>query len=255
MLDTGFCETLSPSDAALLPKIVERLRADLGDDLLGVIAGGSRLRGEGDVNSDIDVVAIIASPRRRRWNFVIDDVEIETFINPMFQMHRYFVNERKDGRGIMPHLVGTGRILFDPQGLLPEVQREALAVREMGPLPPSAFEVWQMRYFAADALHDIADVVEREPAAASLLIGELLPKLIANHYWLSGRWRVKGKRVLPDLATWDGEAVRLVAAAMDCGSAAAARLASLEALAVHVLRPVGGPIGLEWQLAWEALVP
>lgn len=64
-------------DGEILRNVVQRLQAELGDDLKGVLAGGSRLRGEADANSDIDVVVVIGEPKRRRQNLTIDGVEVE----------------------------------------------------------------------------------------------------------------------------------------------------------------------------------
>jgi len=92
------------NDEAIIEQAIERIRAEFGDDLLGLIVGGSRLRSEGDPQSDLDVVIVIARPQRKRWNFVIEDVEVETFINPPFQMRRYFEEERIDGRALAAHV-------------------------------------------------------------------------------------------------------------------------------------------------------
>jgi predicted nucleotidyltransferase len=64
-------------DLAIIELVVNRLRSEFGSDLLGVLAGGSRLRGEGDARSDLDTVVVIERPRRRRCNLVIAGVEIE----------------------------------------------------------------------------------------------------------------------------------------------------------------------------------
>ena len=44
---------LHMNDPAIIDLVVQRLRAEFEADLLGVLAGGSRLRGEGDANSDL----------------------------------------------------------------------------------------------------------------------------------------------------------------------------------------------------------
>ena len=61
-------------DHAIIELVLKHLRAEFGNDLLGVLAGGSRLRGEGDLHSDLDVVVVIARPERRRWNIVMADL-------------------------------------------------------------------------------------------------------------------------------------------------------------------------------------
>jgi hypothetical protein len=55
---------------------------------------------------------------------VIDGVEIEMFVNSPFQMRRYFEEDRQSGRGVQPHLCSTGRIIFDPQGVMASLQAE-----------------------------------------------------------------------------------------------------------------------------------
>src|SRR5215470_17789320 len=136
-------------DHAIISLAVERLVSEFGSDLLGVLAGGSRLRSEGDLHSDLDIVAVVDRPRRKRWNFLIDGVEIEILINPAFQMRRYFERESLDGRGVMPHLCSCGQVVFDPHGLMAELQAEARAVWNAGPPPLSDRERWQFRYYVA----------------------------------------------------------------------------------------------------------
>jgi hypothetical protein len=130
-------------DLAIVELVVQRLRSEFGADLLGVLAGGTRLRGEGDAHSDIDMVVVIERPRRKRWNIMMAGVEIEMFINPPFQMRRYFKDERRSGRGQMPHLCATGRIVFDPQGTMATIQAEARSVWQAGPPPLSEQDRWQ----------------------------------------------------------------------------------------------------------------
>jgi predicted nucleotidyltransferase len=178
-------------EQAILRKLLQRLQAELGDDLVGVIAGGSRLRGEGDANSDIDVVIVVARHARKRWNLLIDGVEIEMFLNPQFQMQVYFERERVEGRPVMPHLCATGIILFDPQGVMADLKTQGRAVFDGGPAPLSDLQKWQTRYFTADSLRDIDDIKDRDEAAAALMIARLVTDLANHHYRLSGRWLVK----------------------------------------------------------------
>jgi hypothetical protein len=97
----------------------------------------------------------------QRWNFLVNGVEVETLINPSFQMRHYFEEERHDGRGEMPHLCSFGCIVFDPQGLMATLQAEARAIWDAGPPSLSARERWQFRYHAADFFRDLADREQR----------------------------------------------------------------------------------------------
>lgn len=240
---------------ATVERAMQLLHAEYGADLIGVLAGGSLLRGEGDRHSDIDVVVVIASPRRRRWNVMIDGVEIEMFVNPPFQMRRYFEEDRQSGRGVQPHLCSTGRIVFDPQGVMAALQAEAHSIWHAGPSALSERDRWQFRYAVADGLRDIEDVEASDKERAVLLIGALLPQIIDQHYRISGRWLHKRKRVLDDLAHWDPAACSLARRACNDGTASGERLTAVRALAAHVLAPIGGVMPLEWSTNWEELDP
>jgi hypothetical protein len=243
------------NDHAVIKLAVERLVSEFGSDLMGVLAGGSRLRSEGDTHSDLDVVAVVDRPCRKRWNFVIDGVEVETFINPPFQMRRYFEEERLDGRGVMPHLCASGQIVFDPHGLMAELQAEAQAIWDAGPPPMSDQERWQFRYHVADFFRDLADVERSDAERAAFLIGLMLPRLIDQHYRISGRWLSKPKRVLNDLESWDVVAARLVRQACKGQAPTSNRGIAIRQLADYVLAPLGGLMPLEWSTEWDDLVP
>lgn len=238
------------NDDALIKKLLEKLQQTLGDDLIGVLVGGSRVRDEHGANSDFDVVVVVGRPERKRWNFVIDGVEIETLINPLAQMKRYFADERDDGRGLMPHLCATGSIIFDPRGVVASLQSEARTIWQSGPPPLSQRERWQFRYHVAVALRDLDDVVEaRDESSATLLIGILRPKLIDMHYRIAGRWLQKPKRIIRELESWDPRMAALMIeslATQDMGSSTK----TVRKLAFHVLSPIGGPMPLEWEIEW-----
>jgi aminoglycoside phosphotransferase (APT) family kinase protein len=58
----------------------------------------------------------------------------------------------------MPHLCSSGQVVYDPHGLMAELQAEARAIWNAGPPPISDQERWQFRYHVADFLRDLADV-------------------------------------------------------------------------------------------------
>jgi hypothetical protein len=242
-------------EQSIVERLVARLASEFGDDLLGVLVGGSRVRGEVDYNSDLDVVVVIDRPRRRRWNFVIDGIEIETFINPPFQMHRYFKQDKASGRGMMPHLCSTGRVVFDPRGLMKELQATARTIWDAGPPPLSEFERWHFRYVAASWLSDLADVERTDDERAVFIIGQIVPVLIHQHYRISQRWQSAPKRVINELQRWDSAAARIARQACSSSAPLVQRTAAARELAYLVLAPLGGLMPLEWSLPWEELTP
>src|SRR5438067_5842951 len=92
----------------LCDPLLALLRAEFGDDLLGVLATGSRIHGTPDPTSDLDVHVVIDQPRRQRRNILLDGLEIEMFINPPFQIHRYMADGGND-----IHMFTFGRAIYD----------------------------------------------------------------------------------------------------------------------------------------------
>jgi hypothetical protein len=230
----------------LFDQLVGMLRTEFADDLLGVLATGSRIHGSPGPTSDLDVHVVIAQPRRQRRNIVLQGVEVEMFINPPFQIRRYFGD-----RGLDEHMFTFGRAIYDPQGVVAELQAEARERWEAGPPPIKG--AWMPRYFAADLLRDLEDAADDE-AAANLLIARIIEQLVVSHYQLNRRWSAKPKRLLADLERWDAQAAQLARAAL-AHSPLDTRRAALEALAAYVLAPIGGLMPLEWRIEWEELQP
>ena len=237
-------------DAEILDVVLRDLRAEFADELLGVIATGSRIRGEGDPASDIDVPVLIAQPRRQRRNVVVAGVEVEMFINPPWRFLKYLEGDRADGTGAAQHMLVTGHIIHDPTGAAAELCDEARRQWEAGPPALTATDQWSFRYFAADSLRDIDDVMTADPARAALLGGPFLLWLLERHYRIQRRWRPKPKRLLLDLATWDAHAASLARSAVGRDGGAGC----LRGLADHVMAPLGGLMPLAWNTEWEELL-
>jgi hypothetical protein len=231
----------------LFEQLIAILRAEFGDDLLGLLATGSRIHGTPGPTSDLDAHVLIAQPRRQRRNIILDGVEVEMFINPPFQIRRYFSD-----RGVDEHMFTFGRAIYDPLGVVAGLQAAARERWEAG--PPPFEQTWMPRYFAADLLRDLEDVAECDEATANLLIAQITEQLIGSHYRLNRRWPVKLKRRLADLERWDAEAAQLARAAL-LQAPLDIRRRALEALAAHVLAPVGGLMPLEWRNEWDELEP
>jgi hypothetical protein len=229
----------------LFEAVVGLLQAEFGDDLLGVLATGSRIHGVPSPTSDLDVHVLIAQPRRQRRNIVLGGIEVEMFINPPFQIRRYFGD-----RGHDEHMFTFGRALYDPHGVVAELQAEARSRWQAG--PPAVADLWLHRYGPADLLRDLEDVAASDETTASLLIARIVDQLIESHYRLNRRWPAKLKRRLADLGCWDARAAQLVRAALDCGPLDDRR-AALDQLAAHTLAPIGGLMPLEWRNEWDEL--
>jgi hypothetical protein len=226
--------------------LIALLRAEFGDDLLGVLATGSRIHSTPGPTSDLDVHVVIAQPRRQRRNILLDGLEIEMFINPPFQIHRYLA----DG-GYDIHMFCFGRAIYDPHGIIGQLQDKARALWQAGPPSITESTRWMPRYAAADMLRDLTDIGEEE-TAAGLQIARIIDQLIETHCLLNRRWPSKPKRRLADLAGWAPDVARLAGAALT-ETTLAERRAAVQHMADLVLAPIGGLMPLEWRNEWEPL--
>lgn len=230
----------------LFEPLIALLRAEFGDDLLGVLATGSRIHSTPGPTSDLDVHVVIAQPRRQRRNFLLDGLEIEMFINPPFQIQRYLADGGND-----IHMFTFGRAIYDPQGLIGQIQDQARALWQAGPPALAESAHWLPRYAAADMLRDLIDLGEDE-AAADLQIARIVDQLIETHCRLNRRWPSKPKRRLAELAGWAPELAQLAGAALT-EKTLTERRAAVQRMAELVLAPIGGLMPLEWRNEWEPL--
>lgn len=241
---------LQPAElAAIFPDLIALLQEELGDDLQGILATGSYIHGTPGPTSDLDVHVVIASPRRRRQNIVLNGLEIEMFLNPTEQIRRYMAEDKE--RGIDQHMFAFGRAIYDPQGIIAELQREARLLWEAGPPELSVDQIWYPRYILTDLLRDVEDL-DGDEEASYLLIAHTVESILHTHYTLHHRWPAKPKRLLSHLATWDVETATLACDTLKHGALETQRQA-LHQLAEHVLAPIGGLMPLEWSIEWGPL--
>src|SRR5215207_8863670 len=159
----------------LFAPLIALLRAEFGDDLLGVLATGSRIHSTPGPTSDLDVHVVIDQPRRQRRNILLAGLEIEMFINPPFQIQRYMADGGND-----IHMFTFGRAIYDPQGVIIQLQDQARTLWQAGPPTLAESARWMPRYALADMLRDLTDLGEDE-AAASLQIARIVDQLIETH--------------------------------------------------------------------------
>ncbi len=235
---------------AVIETVVAQLHAEFGPQLLGVLVTGSLIHGTPSPSSDLDMHVLIDRPQRQRRNQLVAGLEVEMFINPPWQVERYFDSVR----GVDQHMYSFGRSVYDPHGAVARMQALARRLWDAGPAPLDPALIWRKCYAPADWLRDLDDIGASDAATATLLTCTIIDDLLATHYQLSGRWQAKLKRRLADLAQWDAAAAALVRTALQPADHAERKTALL-ALAAHILAPIGGLMPLEWHTAWEDITP
>lgn len=85
---------LSAAERAALAEFLARARALLGDELLEARLFGSRARGEGDEQSDLDV-ALIVTPRGRRLRREIHGLTFEAAYDHRVELEPLVLTEEQ----------------------------------------------------------------------------------------------------------------------------------------------------------------
>lgn len=97
------------------------------NDVIGALVCGSFVTGNPSKHSDIDVHIILDSKTawRERGNEIIDGFLIEYFANPVRNHREYAEKNYKERRRDNPHMLCTGRVLFDKTGELRKLIRDS----------------------------------------------------------------------------------------------------------------------------------
>ncbi|MDC0684424.1 nucleotidyltransferase domain-containing protein [Sorangium atrum] len=158
-----------------------------------IVAAGSVVRGAGDRTSDLDIFVVQERPYKQRLQRWFGDVPVEIFVNPARAIRAYFASEHERGRPSAAHMMATGFPVFGGQAIegLREEAAEWLKKRAVLAPDEDAFA----RYSAATLLEDGEDVVERDPAMASALLGEAVMAML-RYYLRAERGTVPGDKSL-----------------------------------------------------------
>jgi hypothetical protein len=144
---------------------------------LGIIASGSIIRGTPDASSDLDIYAIHRQPWRQRVQLWCNGVPCEMFFNPPGLIEGYFADEHAEGRPMTAHMLATGVVMLDED---PVVSALITQAKTWLATPPhyADFGLRIARYNAATLFEDALDVVERDPATATMLLDKAISTAI-----------------------------------------------------------------------------
>jgi len=182
---------------------------------IGIIAGGTIIRGTPDAGSDFDFVVIHQQTWRQRTQRFFNGVPAEMFVNPEFQMRRVIAAEPAGGRPVMSHLIGTGEILHDSGGIMASLKALAGEILDAGPAVPPE-DLTQMRYRIATAFEDAHDIRDVDPDRAHSIVTEALTEAVRLHFLQEGRWLPRYKVLLADLDDLDPDLGHATRSALGC---------------------------------------
>jgi predicted nucleotidyltransferase len=108
------------------------LRAELKDDVLGLLLAGSQAYGNPNEYSDIDLQAVIRPNWVQRLYFYVDETPVDLALRPQEEIRREF--GRRDSRHVLS-MFANGIVLYDRGGVVAQLVSEAKVLIEE-PMPP-----------------------------------------------------------------------------------------------------------------------
>ncbi len=220
-----------------LQTVVERLKDEFGDTLLGLLLAGSYAYGEPMATSDIDLYVVIDEPWRQRRNLVVEGVDVELFINPPHKL----TNEILEADSTMD-MFARGRVIHDPRGVVARLVGEAQAIAELPRPIPLGDELTRLRYMITDTTKDAYDLLEANDDGFELASRNALDHTLDAYYRLAGRRFPKPKYLMRDLREREPALADTVFRIIDTSAPRRGRYDLLHALGDEVLAHVGGRV-------------
>lgn len=177
-------------------------------DILGIVASGSIIQGHPAATSDLDLYVVHRQPWRQRQKHIFAGVPAEIFINPPFQVRRYFAVEHQAGRPITAHLWATGQIILALDPEVEELQQEA---RQWLTQPPAYTpeQLTMRRYLAACRYEDATDIITAEAHNGLMLLFAAVRDMLDYAIMAAGHYLPREKDLLRALSTWNAPLAQL----------------------------------------------
>lgn len=162
--------------------------------ILGMIAAGSIMRGQGDQYSDIDFYLIIEGNYRQLIHKYFNGVPVQIFVNPPQRIEKYLADEprRVDGGPSTAHMFATGFIVYDNDPCIEQYREQAKTILA-NEAQHSVGALEHLRYSAADLIENMLDVQDRDPDMAIILFNMALTHMLRYYFFKQKRYvpRVK----------------------------------------------------------------
>jgi hypothetical protein len=165
------------------------------------LLGGSVVRGDETITSDLDIVIIDESLRSEyRESFNLHGWPIETFVHNRKTIQVYFQKDCQRARPSLPRMVSEGIPLID-HPIIPSLKEEANNLLRDGPPKWDSQTIDMKRYFLTDALDDFIGSQERgESIFIAGSIGESLHEFVLR---TQGQWIGASKWITRALKEYD----------------------------------------------------
>ncbi|HEX6922809.1 MAG TPA: nucleotidyltransferase domain-containing protein [Bacillales bacterium] len=130
-------------------------------DCRTAILGGSVVRGEATVQSDLDIVVIDDQlDSSYRESLYAYGWPVELFVHNSISYRGFFEDDVERGRPSLPNLCAEGIVIRD-DGFAPQLKKEARELLEKGPEPWTKEQILLKRYSISDLLDDLEGSSDR----------------------------------------------------------------------------------------------
>lgn len=175
---------------------------------VAIVISGSIVRGNPDPSSDLDIFVLHREPWRQRIQLRFAGVPVELFINHPDFMAGYFDADRARVRPTTAHMLVTGHLALDTDGLMAGLIEESQRMLDAGPQIDDAGLTFK-RYETAMLFEDAVDVLAQDPELATHLFNDTVASALRFCFWRERRWQPRNKEFLPALATIDADVAGL----------------------------------------------
>jgi predicted nucleotidyltransferase len=177
---------------------VEELRAR--PEVQGVLLFGSWARGNPRPRSDVDLVVIVREGYFRGVE-IRGDQAFEIIRVTEAAAYEFWESHRHDAAGLWE----VAEILYDADGTMARLETRARAMLAEGCPRLDAAQLAHARFDAEDLLRHVEDVVDADPATASMLLARLVERLTEVAFESRGAWIVPPKQRLARIGVMDPE--------------------------------------------------
>ncbi len=125
-----------------------------------VVFAGSIIAGTAGPSSDLDVVVLHSSGWRRRVQRWFNGTPVEVFFNSEEWLRHSIVEGADQATPVMAHMIATGKIIFDTDGLMENIADASKELLKRGPCW-SAEKLLYTRYAVASAVDDALDMSDK----------------------------------------------------------------------------------------------
>ena len=171
-------------------------------EVRGIVASGTIVRGNPGPSSDLDLYVVHAPAWRQRVQRFFNRVPAEIFVNPQPQVLRYFEGEARDGRPLTAHMLATGFVVLDRDGVIAQLQADAASWLAK---PPAygGFARTMQPYLLASQFEDACDMVESDPDSARLILAPAVRGMLHYAFMRAERYIPRDKDLLVALEGLD----------------------------------------------------